>query len=346
MEESLADRDVVLRRVVERRVGERVPAEAPDVSVVIPAYNVAPLIRESVESVLAQTHPSCEVIVVNDGSDDTPELIEALSPCLPRIVYVEQVHSGAPNARNVALCLARGRYAAFLDGDDQWLPRFLESQLAFLEANGFDMVYSDAELFGDDLQGGPTFMAKAPSDGTVTPESLITGRCNVSTSSTVVRLACLAAVRLFDTRLARAQGFDLWLRLALHGAKIGYQREILTRRRVSPAGLSGSTLMRVERSVDILEYVRDKYEFSSRERDALDRRICECRAVLEVERGKQSLVEERFDDAAQHFRTALACEPRAKLRLLALLVSVAPRLSLRLFRTLRPAESGFIERAT
>src|SRR5262245_24730960 len=103
-------------------------ALSPDflVSVVIPTFNRAHLITGAIESVLAQTLPPLEIIVVDDGStDDTPE---RLAPYLDRIVFLGQENRGVSAARNAGIQAARGNLIAFLDSDDVWHPRKIEIQ--------------------------------------------------------------------------------------------------------------------------------------------------------------------------------------------------------------------------
>jgi len=101
------------------------------VSVIIPAYNAARFIRRTLVSVLAQTHPDLDVIVVDDGSvDETVSIVEAIARDDPRVRLFRQKNSGVSAARNAALSVARGAYIAPLDADDLWHPAKLEKQLA------------------------------------------------------------------------------------------------------------------------------------------------------------------------------------------------------------------------
>lgn len=107
---------------------------APLVSVIIPTYNRARILCEAVDSVLAQTHSSVEVIVVDDGSTDhTPASISKRYANDARVVYVRKENGGVTTARNRGLQQARGEFIALLDSDDVWLPWKLEAQLACLE---------------------------------------------------------------------------------------------------------------------------------------------------------------------------------------------------------------------
>jgi glycosyltransferase involved in cell wall biosynthesis len=122
----------------------------PLVSIVIPAYKVAPFIKETLDSVFAQTFTDFEAIVINDGSPDTDELERALEPYRARIVYLgQEKNQGAGAARNLGLRVARGHFVAFLDGDDTYFPAFLSEQLELIRGHGgYELVYADATNFG------------------------------------------------------------------------------------------------------------------------------------------------------------------------------------------------------
>jgi teichuronic acid biosynthesis glycosyltransferase TuaG len=103
------------------------------VSVVMPAYNAEATLESSIRSVQAQTREDWELIVVDDGSADrTVELAQAAAAADPRIRVIRQRNRGVAAARNVGIDAARGRYLAFLDADDTWLPGKLSRQLAFM----------------------------------------------------------------------------------------------------------------------------------------------------------------------------------------------------------------------
>jgi len=121
----------------------------PMVSVIIPTYNRSALLPAALGSALAQTLAEVEVIVIDDGStDDTREVI---APFLDRIRYLESDHGGPAHARNVGLRASAGRYIAFLDSDDRYLPDKLELQVAFMEAfPEVGMVSTEVSAFTDD----------------------------------------------------------------------------------------------------------------------------------------------------------------------------------------------------
>ena len=112
------------------------------VSIIMPSYNTAKFISETIECVLAQTYPNWELLIVDDCStDDTDEVVR---PYLAdeRIHYVKNdTNSGAAISRNRALREAKGKWVAFLDSDDLWLPEKLEKQLCFMEKNKYAFTY-------------------------------------------------------------------------------------------------------------------------------------------------------------------------------------------------------------
>lgn len=103
----------------------------PKVSVIIPAYRAAATIGRAVESVLAQTAPAAEILVIDDGSPD--DLAEALASYGDRVRLVRQANSGAATARNLGIDLAKGDFIAFLDADDYWAPHKLQCQVALFK---------------------------------------------------------------------------------------------------------------------------------------------------------------------------------------------------------------------
>lgn len=108
------------------------------VSIIMPTYNCAGLIAESIESVLAQTHREWELLIVDDCStDNTKQVVQPYLDRYPEISYECLTENGGPAAaRNAALRRAKGRYIAFLDSDDLWVPEKLEKQIAFMQQSG------------------------------------------------------------------------------------------------------------------------------------------------------------------------------------------------------------------
>lgn len=312
----------------------RAPAREPSVSVIIPAYMVAPYIAATLDSVLAQSFKDYEVVVVNDGSPDTAELEHALAPYLERITYARQENLGAGAARNHGLRLARGRFVAFLDGDDLWLPDFLSEMVALAESDaGYDLVYPDALLFGDSPLAGTRYTETNPSEGALTLESLLAERCNVITSGVLARRQPIMEVGLFDESLKNSQDFDLWARLAKRpGARMTYSTSVLLHHRKHRTSLSASAINSVGGLLKVFEKISRRDDLTPAERRALEQTFALRSASVELERGKVRLLDGDFNAAASSVATANGYFQSWKLRLILLWLRVAPRLLQRLYR--------------
>lgn len=317
------------------RCSESMTDRVPVVSVIIPAYNVAPFIGDTIRSVLAQTFSDYEVIIINDGSPDTVELEAVLESYLDRIVYLKQENRGAGAARNTGLRAARGEFVAFLDGDDEWLPNFLEKQLELIRSGpGYDLVYADAKLFGNSPKARGTVMQREPSEGPVTFESLIAERCLVNTSSVLARREPILEVGLFDETLRNSQDFDLWVRLAKRdGARMNYQREVLARHRVWQGSLASDGIKSVEGELRVLAKVSQRTDLTPEERETLSRTVSLRSASVEVDRGKKSLLHGEFEAAARSFRFANDYYRNWKLTMVLWCLRIAPQLLRRVYQS-------------
>jgi glycosyltransferase involved in cell wall biosynthesis len=304
----------------------------PTVSIVIPAYNVAPYIGETLDSVFAQTFADYEVIVINDGSPDTEELERAIQPYRERIRYLSQKNSGASAARNAGLHAARGKLIAFLDADDLWSPNYLAEQLKFMREYGCDLTCADAMIFGVSADAGRTYfdavMKTAPAMGDVTFLELVNAERSLITSGVVVRRDLILEVGLFDEALRNAQDFDLWLRLARHGARLAYHRHVLLRYRSRPNSLSGDAINSHRRELRVFDKIEQSYDFTPDERAEVSLLIRNRRALLEYELGKLYLLPGDFARARESFARAngFGLAPSWKPRVALWLTRLAPRL--------------------
>ena len=321
---------VVLEGAKDAARGES--GESPLVSVVIPAYKIAPFVAETLDSVFAQTLTDFEVVIVNDGSPDTEEFERALAPYLTRVRYFRQENRGAGAARNRGVREAHGRFVAFLDGDDLWLPSYLEEQLQFLRAGGYDLTYTDALLFGDSPLAGKTYMETAPSRGAVNFLSLVRGECNVITSGVVARRARVIEAGMFDESLPNSQDFELWTRLARRGARLGYQRKALVRYRCHEGSLSGDAMNRLARELRVFKRIEETYDLTPPERDGLARAMERQQAAIDLEEGNLRLRGGDLAQARASFARARRVLGGWKLGAALLLLRFAPRLLQKLMR--------------
>lgn len=342
MSEKFSDAPINSNKPLEKRVGKEVLPGAPLVSVIIPAYDIAEYVAEALDSALAQTFKSFEIIVVNDGSPDTAELETALTPYFEKIVYLKQANGGAAAARNAAIAASRGSILAFLDGDDVWYAKKLEKQVDFLNSNNFEMVYCNAMLFGEPLFEGKTFMETAPSEGVVTPTSLLDGRCNVLTSGNIVRKKSVIKYGMFDEKAIRTEDFELWFRLCKNGVKIGFQTDIMLKYRIRAGSLTGNNFEKAARSIAALEVVKEKNELTDSELKVWRNKLAEFKARLSLEKGKHDLINGNFAEARRNFADANNFDQKLKLKAIMWLLAISPQLVLKLFKTLRPAEFSYI----
>ena len=191
------------------------PAQtAPRVSVIIPAYNRETLVARAIDSVLAQTFPDFELIVVDDASKDGTRAVLETYRDHPKVrLILSDVNRGGSGARNLGVEAARGTLIAFQDSDDVWLPGKLAAQVAALDANPKAGLCYCAALFSE---GTHSYYIPEPVfdrlDGDLAREML--RRNTTSTQTLLVRRSVLDQTGLFDASLKRFQDWDLMIRIA------------------------------------------------------------------------------------------------------------------------------------
>lgn len=227
----------------------------PSVSVIIPTYNRACLLERAVRSVMEQTHHDLELIVVDDGSTDgTYRLLE---PTRPRIIYLRHDKKlGVSAARNTGIRSASGRFIAFLDSDDQWLPEKLSHQISFFEHNPSALICQCQEFwYRNGMRVNPRARHLKPS-GFIFEKSL--ALCLVSPSAVMIRKEIFEEVGLFDETLPVCEDYDLWLRIAVSHPVYLIDKHLLIRHAGHADQLSSSVFgMDRFRIKAILKLLRD-----------------------------------------------------------------------------------------
>ena len=269
----------------------------PTFSVVMPAFNTAATIGSSIQSVLAQTRPDFEVIVVDDGStDDTAGVVDGLKAD-ERIQLIRQDNQGAAAARNVALMAARGEYVAFLDSDDLWLPTYLEAMAATL-AEGADAGFSYTDAWTLDPATGRIGTATAmawqqpPAEPPPTAELLLLALLdrNFIYTAVTVRRTVFDRVGLFDESLRAAIDYDMWLRIAAHGYTAVRPRGLLAVYRRGRVGSISRNRANVYASLSrVYERVANELPVSEHARNAAQRRLITVSAELAALEGTPGL---------------------------------------------------------
>jgi glycosyltransferase involved in cell wall biosynthesis len=212
-----------------------VTSAAPHVSVVVPAYNAARTVVQSVESALAQTFSDLEVLVVDDGSSDaTAATVDGIKD--PRVMLIRRKNGGVAAARNTGVDHARGDWVAFLDSDDIWLPEKLERQLELMAARPGCMASEGSAYFvNDDLKPQRLRRCVPVADPLLT--FLRFQNLPNAASSWIVKRDLLQDIGGFDPDLVILEDWEFSLRLARYANPLCID-EPLTLYRVHPGNRS------------------------------------------------------------------------------------------------------------
>lgn len=187
--------------------------DCPLVSVIIPIYNRENLIKETLESALSQTFKDFEVIALDDGSTDkTAEIVRQIAKADKRIIYFYQENKGIAASRNNSIKLSKGKYIAFLDSDDIWLPEKLEKQIPIFDDNpGTGLIFSNVLYFSDGRASHPLYKNKPPT-GKIFRNLLM--HSFICTSSVVIRREVFSGLDEWcDENLGMSVDLDILLRI-------------------------------------------------------------------------------------------------------------------------------------
>jgi glycosyltransferase involved in cell wall biosynthesis len=192
------------------------PQADPLVSVIIPTRDRLELLQRAVASARAQSERRIEVIIVDDASTDgTPAYVASLPALDARIRVVRNASPvGGGGARNAGVERSRGSWVAFLDDDDEWMPRKLERQLQAIEAEPTAVACSCGYLIRSGARRSRAITARA----SVTLQQLLTDNFLGGASMCLCSAAAFKAIGGFDPELKSAQDLDLWLRLRQRGS--------------------------------------------------------------------------------------------------------------------------------
>lgn len=180
-----------------------------NISVIIPTYNRCDLLQRALQSVITQTTPAFEIIVIDDGSEDTTATL--VKQQFPKIRYHHQPNSGVSSARNLGIQQATGDWLAFLDADDTWHPQKLHLQsVALKAAPDYRISHTDEVWIRDGVPVNPP-KKYAKQSGWMFQHCL--SLCALSPSTVMIHRDVFAAVGLFDNTLPACEDYDLWLRI-------------------------------------------------------------------------------------------------------------------------------------
>ena len=234
------------------------------VTVVIPAFNAATTLDETLESARAQTYRDLEIIIVDDGSGDaTPEIAARHASADPRVRVIAQNRKGVAAARNAGVEAAHGAWVAPLDADDLWHPQKIEKQMAATRGSdaALALVYTWRRLIDETGQSLPDQHAPRFSGDVL--RALLGGDFIGTGSSPLILRAALRAMGGYDTTLKEADGqgcedWDLYVRLAEH-YRFAVVAEPLTLYRIGRAGQSADPMRMVRLHDRVAEGFRQRF---------------------------------------------------------------------------------------
>lgn len=228
--------------------------DIPAVSVITPAYNAERFIKETIQSVQDQTYSDWEMIIVDDRSKDrTVEYIKEVQAGDPRIRLIElEENSGSAVARNTAIENAAGRYIAFLDSDDRWMPEKLERQLRFMQDK--DVAFSFTAYVRTLEDGTETdYISRTPA--TVDWDALMK-RCVIGCLTVMLDRNKTGEVKMVDIRTR--QDYALWLELTRRGFTAHGLADVLAKYRVVDDSISSNKWKAAKRNWYVFRHIESQ----------------------------------------------------------------------------------------
>jgi len=218
----------------------------PTISVVIPAYNAAHYLSDTIHSVLAQSYTDWELLIINDGSTDTTEsVVNRYCQQDGRIQLVTKENGGVSSSRNLGATLAKGELIAFLDADDKWLPNKLAVHAEYMHSHPeVGVSFARVELMNSDGSS----MNKLTSNQLtqLQPQEFLYSNPTVTTSNVVIRRDLFHKMQGFDQTINHSEDMELLFRIAsCSDFKIEGINQTLVQYRIHNTGLS-STLKNME----------------------------------------------------------------------------------------------------
>ena len=272
----------------------------PEVSVIIPVYNRASMLREAIASVLQQTDVSFELIVVDDGSTDSgcdglEAWVNASTPAsMTNFALLHRLKNrGVAHARNRGVAMASAPLIAFLDSDDLWAPAKLARQLAFMHSTPDCMITQTEEIWIRDGRRVNPGVRHRKRSGDIFLDSLRT--CLISPSAVMMRGDLFRQIGGFDERMTAAEDYDLWLRILRHH-EVGLLDEPLVRRRAGHRGQLSADTPAIDR-FRILALLKLLYAFDL----SPERRLATVEVLIEKCRIYGKGLHRRDDNASAEF---------------------------------------------
>lgn len=269
------------------------------VSVIVPVYNRVEYVAETIESILAQTYESLELVLINDGStDDSLAILKAYQQRFPdKIVVIDQTNQGQIAARNNGIKQASGHFIAFLDSDDLWYPEKLALQIPLFQNANIGLVYCAIENIDANGAVISTEMCDEKITDTIYEHLLVQNR--MTGGSVVVTKTALDDVGLFDPAFKAAENWDLWLRVT-QKYKAALVNKVLVKYRMHAGNMSKNSLLMLEAKENII----NKHSDLANDKPALRGALLKARADLAYRYGLYYSLKGDYSLARKFFKTA------------------------------------------
>lgn len=206
------------------------------VSVIIPCYNAAKYIGDTLLSVKNQTYSEIEIIVVDDGSTDESSTIIKEFGERHELKYIFQCNAGVSAARNTGIIASTGEYIVPLDADDILLPESIEKKVKLAVQGNYDLVYSWVEVTDENLNSIKVCKGRGPQN-LLDELFVFSPPAIISPSSTLIKSAVFNEIGYFDTNLSVSADVDMWIRIA-KSKKVGQVAEALSQYRLVPGSMN------------------------------------------------------------------------------------------------------------
>ena len=265
----------------------------PRIAVIVPAYGVAHLLGAALDSLLAQTLPAWECVVIDDGAPD--DVAAAVAPYLadPRIRFLATSNHGVSAARNTAIAQTHAQLIALVDGDDLIRPDYLATMTELLEADpAIRLATCNARIFGAVPRERLCFNSKqGSSDGIRGTLADVLDRSFGVYIGTTFRRADFDAVGGFDTGMAQSEDFDLWVRLMQRGGHAHHVDQVMGDYRVRPNSASAHAGRMLMGNLRVYEKARAALPADAPEQALLARLIAESQEALDFEHAIDRVVD-------------------------------------------------------
>jgi len=300
--------------------------QEPVVSVIVPAYNAAPYLAETLESALHQSFRPFEIIVVDDGSTDTTRAV-AEAYRNRGVVVLSQSNSGAASARNRALSIARGRLIALLDSDDLWQPDCLQTMVTFLDRNPeVSIAFCDSLFFGESKFAGRSYQEVYPPSPPIT-FAKVAGHVSHVCLDAILRREVFDRIGMFDAELRAVEDFDLWLRALHAGCRIEPIARVLVHYRRHAESISSRATLTGSAALQVLGKWRGRDGLGPEEQAAIEHSYRRTRFELDVSQAVEHIRRGEFPPARAALRRACAYQPKWRYRAARLALLAAPRIT-------------------